>query len=328
MINIQIAKPVAKKLKICLYGASGTGKTLAALTFPRVLMIDAESGSDLYAGRPGIPEFHRVRCKTLAEVNEVIAAVEADKGKTWDTLVIDPITVLYDVEKNVGSANNSKDMTFKSWGKVNNRMTALYNRLTGLDVHVVIIAREAIEYAGEGQDLRKVGVKPEADKKMVYMMDFVVRLKTDHTAEVEKSRGYDFGAKGALAKADWSVFAPIANLYVTGETQTYEDDETAAERESDSLQDREVSFAFMTYWRGQSLSDADVLKALKVSRLSLWTAGRKAADEVVTTYIKAMVSNTPATLKNPPNSPFGNTVKVASNPIIKEQSSEPIAQPV
>jgi len=108
MVNIEIAKPVAKKLKLLFYGASGSGKTIAALSFPRVLMIDAESGSDLYAGRPGIPQFHRVRCKTIGEVNEVLTAVEADKGKTWDTLVIDPITVLYDVEKNVGSANNTK----------------------------------------------------------------------------------------------------------------------------------------------------------------------------------------------------------------------------
>lgn len=303
MINIEIAKPVAKKLKLLFYGASGSGKTVAALTFPRVLMIDSESGSDLYAGRPGTPPFHRVRCKTLSEVNEVLAAVEADKGKTWETLVIDPVTVLYDVEKNAASANNTKDMGVRGWNKVNSRMVALYNRLTGLDVHVVIIAREAIEYAGEGQDLKKVGVKPEADKKLIYMMDFVVRLKADHTAEVEKSRGYDFGKNGLLPKADWSVFEPIANLYVEGEKQTYEDDEAAADREVDSLQDRENAEAFVKHWRGQSLSDKDILAALGVTKISEWSKGRKAADVVVSAYIAEQ-------LKTPPSQPKSEPVGV------------------
>jgi len=36
MLNpFQLATPVAKKLKILFYGSSGSGKTIAALTFPR-----------------------------------------------------------------------------------------------------------------------------------------------------------------------------------------------------------------------------------------------------------------------------------------------------
>lgn len=298
MIDIQIAKPVAKKLKVLLYGPSGSGKTLAALTFPRVLMVDAESGSDLYAGRPGIPEFHRVRAKTLADVNEVLTAVEADKGKTWDTLIIDPVTVLYDVEKNVASANNTKDIEMRMWNKVNGRMTALYNRLTSLDVHVVIIAREAVEYAGEGLNLKKIGVKPEADKKMVYMMDFIIHLKADHSGDVEKSRGIVLGKDGHMGKVEWLQFQDAANMYVNGTKQTYEDDESAADREADSLQDRDVAFAFLTHWRGQSLSDAEVLSALKVGRLSQWTEGRKAADAAVNAFISAQVATPAATTKS------------------------------
>lgn len=285
-IKIEIAKPVAKKLKCLFYGPSGAGKTLAALSFPRVLLIDAESGSDLYAGRPGVPEFYRARAKNLSEVNEVLEAVEKDNGKTWDTLIIDPVTVLYDVEKNVGSANNTKDIGFKGWNKVNSRMASLYNRLTGLDVHVVIIAREAIEYSGEGQDLKKIGVKPEADKKLVYMMDFVVHLKTDHSAEVEKSRGVILGKAGVLPKADWSIFAPVASLYVKGETVKEESDETAAAREMDKWENGNVT-EWIAKWEALGMTKPSLMEALKISeRWGNWKGTVSEADAAVEAYRK------------------------------------------
>lgn len=294
MITIELAKPVAKKLKVLLYGTSGSGKTLAALSFPRALMFDTESGSDLYAGRQGVPPFHRVRGKTMSDLNEVLTAIEADAGKTWDTLIIDPVTVLYDVEKNVASVNYTKDLGFREWAKVNARMAALYNRLTNLNVHVVIIAREATEYAGEGTNLRKIGVKPEADKKLTSMMDFVIHLNSNHSADVEKSRGVTLGQNGHLQSVSWDVFAPIALLYIDGVRQSYEDDEQSADRESDSLQDRDNAADFIKYWRGQGVTDKDVLSALGVSRLSEWTDGRKAADKEIAAYINDMMGTKPA----------------------------------
>lgn len=294
MIKIEVARPVCKKLKILFYGPSGSGKTIAALNFPRVLIVDSESGSDLYAGRPGIPPFHRVRCKTISELNEVLEAVRKDDGKTWDTLVIDPITVFYDVEKNIGSANNTKDLGFREWAKINNRMNGLYTTLTSLNVHVLVLAREAVEYAGEGNNLRKVGVKPDADKKLIYMMDYVLRFNPDHSADVEKSRGITLGEGNHLKSVKWSDFEPVANLYVSGDKQDYEDDEKAAERELDSLQDKETAATFIGHWRGQGISDKDVLAALGVSRLSEWLQGRSAADKAVNLYIAKQIADRPA----------------------------------
>ncbi len=285
MINIEVASPVAKKLKVLMYGASGSGKTLAALSFPRVLLVDAESGADLYAGRPGVPQFHRVRCKTLMELNEVLDAVAKDAGKTWDTLVIDPITVFYDVEKNVASANNTKDMGFGGWGKVNGRMGNIYNRLTGLNINVIVTARESVDYAGEGLNLKKVGVKPDADKKLVYSMDFVLHINPDHSATVEKSRGVVMGKNGHLSAVTWSDFEPVANMYTSGVAQDYEDEEQAAERVGDSLQDKDNAMAFFAHWRGQGLTDNEILKALGVKRVSEWTQGRKVADEAVSKFL-------------------------------------------
>ena len=292
---IELAKPVAKKLKICLYGASGSGKTLAALTFPRVLLVDAENGSDLYVGRPGMPQFHVTRCKTVADLEYIIAHVEKDAGATYDTLVIDPITVFYDVEKNVQSANNSKDLGFREWARINNRMNSLYNRLTSLPVHVVVIARETPEYTGEGNNLRKIGVKVDADKDFVYSMDFVLHLKADHSAQVEKSRGVELGSAGRVNKVEWSIFAPVASLYTTGATLPTEGKEDAARRALEDLTVRENAVEFVNAWRSKGLTDGDLLKALAVEKISLWSKGRAAADEAVNAYIDSQMK--PATPK-------------------------------
>lgn len=295
------ATPVAKKLKILLYGPSGSGKTLAALSFPRVALIDAESGSDLYAGRPGVPAFHRVRCKTLTEMENAVTFIQQDAGKTFDTLVIDPISVLYDVEKNAQSANNTKDLGFREWAKINNRMSSLYTKLTSLNVHVVVIARESVDYAGEGNNLKKVGTKPDADKKLVYMMDFVLRINDDHAAKVEKSRGVSLGTNGNLPAVNWSVFEDVSKLYTVGEKLEYTSDEQAGENEADSLQSKENAVAFFGYWRAQSLTDSDILKALGLKdSIKEWTKGRAEADKTINRWIAdQMVSSKPAMPKEP-----------------------------
>lgn len=297
-IQINIAQPIAKKLKVLLYGPSGSGKTLAALSFPNVLLVDAEHGSDLYAGRAGVNPFHVAHVKTMTDLADVLAQVERDGGKTWQTLVIDPISVLYVVEQSAASRNNTRDLTFKDWGKINNGLNALYTRLTNLPLHVVVIAREAVEYETTGEGLKRTGVKPQADKNLVYMMDFVLRLNQNHSATVEKSRGVELVKGGTLPSVNWDTFEPIAAGFSSGATIPHESDEEAALREADSLQVRENAEAFVMHWRGQSLTDADLLAALKVDKISQWVKGRPAADAAVKEYIAAQVDR-PAAPKAP-----------------------------
>lgn len=298
MVNITLATPVAKKLKVLFYGPSGSGKTIAALSFPRVLLVDAEQGADLYAGRPGIAAFHRACIKSLTDLDDVIKQVQADAGKTWDTLVIDPISVFYQVNK-LAAADRSGDMTYRSWAKVNGRMNALYTTLTGLPVHVVVVAREAVEYEGEDSKLRRVGLKPDADKNLVYMMDFVIRLTDDHRGIVEKSRGATLGEAQRLAQVNWSVFAPLADLYVNAPpAPVLKSDDEASEDERDSMANRDVAEEFVRTWQAQACTAADMLAALGVTRLGEYTHGRKAADAAMQRYIDAQLAGKPAAPKN------------------------------
>jgi hypothetical protein len=59
---------------------------------------------------------------------------------------------------------------------------------------------------------------------------------------------------------------------------------------SEDLRDKDVASRFIQRWRGQSLSDTDVLTALGVAKLSEWTKGRAAADEAVNAWLAAKLT--------------------------------------
>lgn len=230
------AAKVAKKLKVLIYGASGSGKTRAALTFPRPAVIDTENGTDLYAGRPGVPEFSVLRAKTLSEVESAVAFIREDNGKTFDTLIIDAITVLYDVQKDAASKTGKDgEMNPRLWNRINGRMVALYNNLTNLPVHVVVIARESELYEGEGLNLKRTGTKPDADKKVAYMFDFVVRMKMDHSGEIIKSRGVNVSP--SMPAVNWQAFEKAAGLFVDGQQAHALSDERAAETDAKAYEE-------------------------------------------------------------------------------------------
>ena len=296
------AKPVSRKLKIGMFGPSGSGKTYAALTFPRVAIVDAEGGSDLYAGRPGIPPFLVLRTKTVTDLRAAIQWVRADNGKSLDTLVIDPITVFYEVlkEATARTAKNG-EMGFREWAKVNNTMKAVYNDLTSLPVHVIVIARETTEYEGTGNDLKKVGTKADADKSLTYMLDFVLRFNPDHSATVMKSRGSDLGERQRIERVAWGVFEKLATDIEQGRKVEQKSDDEAATAEALALefQDQDIVTAFFTHWYEKGLTKADLQAALKIDRAIEWKQGRKAADDAVAAWMKAQLDAAEA--GNPPS---------------------------
>lgn len=51
------------------------------------------------------------------------------------------------------------------------------------------------------------------------------------------------------------------------------------------LRDKEIAGKFIQRWRNQSLTDAEVLAALGVSKLSAWDKGRDKADEAVDAWL-------------------------------------------
>lgn len=293
------ASPVAAKMKVLLYGASGVGKTLAALSFPRVAVIDTERGTDLYAGRPGVAPFSVLSAKTIPAVQQALDFIRADNGNTFDTVVLDGITKLYDVQKDAArNANKNGDIDARAWGRIGDRMKMLHDTLTTMPTHVVVTAREAVEYdPNSGADLKRIGFKADAHKSLEYEFDFVIRMLPDHCGIVTKSRGSLLGERDKLARIDWSVFAALATQYADGVKLERQSDADAAQAESVVYSwNEETVNAWRSRWHAKGVTDADLRAALgDIGRWSEWTGGEQQADFKVDQFIKAQLAQKPAT---------------------------------
>lgn len=200
------AEQVAPKVKALVYGPSGVGKTFLALTAPgRIAVIDTEGGTAFYANRvgpKGLSPFDVLPTKTFAQVEQAVTFLRANPG-TYETLVIDPVTVLYETLQDAAQdrraevrRNAEADLEMLDWQRIKRAYKRLMTDLVNLPMHVVVTARETDlteeRTAPNGRKERvKIGLKPEAEKSTPYYFDTVIRLQPaakGREAVVEKDR--------------------------------------------------------------------------------------------------------------------------------------------
>ena len=245
----QPAASVQKKAKVLVYGEPGVGKTWFALTFPRVALIDTEGGADLYGGRF---DFDVLRTKSFGDILDAIEAVKTDHGRTWQTLVIDPISIVWQVLQDAGQqaaearaarygrAADDVMLTPRDWGLIKRRLYSAMTDLVNLPVNVVLTAhlRDVMEMRrdGRGQEMAvKVGEKPDAEKKAGYWPDIVARLVVDHGEHVgivEKDRSGLFRVGQRVPNMGYQHLAPLLEQHATGDPVVHETEAVAAQRDA------------------------------------------------------------------------------------------------
>lgn len=263
MGKFQSAANAQKKVKLVVYGEPGTGKTLLALSFPRVAFVDMEGSADLYtpdreiAGWGKIAPYDVLRTKSLNDLLAAVDEIRKDGGKTWGTLVIDPATVLNQVLQDAGQMraearaaryNKSADeatMSDADWGVVKRRTYALMTDLVNLPVHVILTAhlREVYEtqrIAGKEERV-KVGVKPDAEKKTTYWADFVFEMRTaggKYVAVCKKERGGYFKVEQVVDGLRYDHFLSFVKGHSAGQSVS-QVVETDAARQTMTLLDQD-----------------------------------------------------------------------------------------
>lgn len=216
-----------KYLKVAVFGAPGSGKTQFALSFPAPAVIDTENGTDFFANRC---QFSVLKTKRPSEALTAIEAVE--RGEVpCETLVIDSFTVINDVLKETyakiaqerararGKNPDDANLTPRDWGLMKTQIRSMLTRLYNLPAHTVITGWIKDEFEGEGDNLKKVGEKMDADAKVLYQPDIVLRLEKDRHGNywglVEKDRT-GMLPPGRIKNPSFKLFEPILAAFGQG----------------------------------------------------------------------------------------------------------------
>lgn len=180
------ASTVEKRLKMLLWGESGTGKTTLALQFPNPYVIDLERGTDHYGDKY---DFTVVKTNEADTVLEQIEALMTEKHD-YKTLIIDPITVFWDAfqrkwteiisgVKTKKSENGKEpdfyELQFGDWKVLNAEYGEFMRMLMRIDMNLICTAHSKTAYK-KGSMAVVEGVTWDAQKDTDYYFDTTIQL--------------------------------------------------------------------------------------------------------------------------------------------------------
>lgn len=138
-----------KRLKVLLYGVSGTGKTTMAATFPKPVFLDLESGlrSTLRVGQVlRYPADPNVDITNYEQVVDFYKLVKGMKNPPFETIVIDSLNELqvlvaqHILKKFKVKRMYDDQLTMQDYGKANRDFMRVVRLFLKLPYHVVFTA--------------------------------------------------------------------------------------------------------------------------------------------------------------------------------------------
>ena len=138
-MNAQDIKVEGLKLKVLVYGKSGTGKTTFACTFPKPYIFDWDNGMLSQRGKDVAFDTYNNWQAFEFKLQEL------ERSCPYETLVIDSVTTMQEyLMQSILQLNKRVEPTLHEWGRLVNGLQALFMRLTKMAHHIVFIAHEQI----------------------------------------------------------------------------------------------------------------------------------------------------------------------------------------
>ena len=169
----------ATRLKALVYGATGTGKTITAISFPEPAIFDTEDGARHYAkyGK----DLNRVVGTNLKKINGALEELLKDP-QTYKTAVLDSFTKLYaaivdavEQKMKVKTGNPSYEIQALDYKAVKSQTKNILNKFLSLDMNVIVTAWSKTKWA-KGEFMKEEGTIPDVPDYVPYEFDIVLEL--------------------------------------------------------------------------------------------------------------------------------------------------------
>ena len=127
------------KLKVLVYGKSGTGKTTFACSFPKPYIFDFDNGMLSQRGKD-------VEYDTFTNWQAFEYKLqELEKKCGYETLVVDSVTTMQEyMMQNILLLNKRMTPTLHEWGRLVDGLQSLFMRLTKMAHHIIFTAHEQL----------------------------------------------------------------------------------------------------------------------------------------------------------------------------------------
>lgn len=196
MSNFKKATKKQAKLRLALFGVSGSGKTYSALRLAKglggsIAVIDTENHTACkYSDRF---DFDVCECEK-ASINNIVSLL--NEASEYDVLIIDSLTHAWDElldEVNRIAKTKFGGNSWSAWSEGTPKQRAFIKSLLDFKGHLIVTMRSETSWEVTENDKGKkvpvrIGTAPKQGKSIEYEFDMLMQLSQDHSALVLKDR--------------------------------------------------------------------------------------------------------------------------------------------
>ena len=290
---------VKSGLKFLIYGATGTGKTWFALSFPEIVGIDTEDGWARYVQKPiGKNIKHILTSSSATDLEDALDEIEDELIDSVKTFVLDSYTKIYENQqfalqslaekrqRRKGQSDEDVGMSVRDWGKLKlntKRIQATQLMLASKGINIVNVAQEADIKEKRGENWVVVGHKPDISKGVEFDYDVVLRFITEddkknktvnYKAEVLKDRTGTFKKYDIIDNPTFSLWGDAYEQTMSAKESTVnfkkDIDKDIAKEESDSASAKDLAEKIKSFIKtADGTQKAQITKAMKSLEINI-----------------------------------------------------------
>lgn len=205
-ITFKTATKSQAKARILFSGASGSGKTTAALKLAssigkKIAVIDTEAGSaSLYADQYS---FDVLELSPPYEPERFIEAIAAAEDAGYDVIVLDSITHEWSGPGGCLEIKTKMGDRFQDWAKVTPRHDKFIQAMMRSKAHIIATVRAKQGYSmDERGKVQKQGMDPQQRDGIDFEFTICWNINAQHLADAQKDRTRLFDGKPEIITTD------------------------------------------------------------------------------------------------------------------------------